>query len=412
MKEYGLSYIKDYSTDDIELSGGIYDTNYYSTDKSGRIWDIGIYFNTVIISDKETKPEVMLDLYVRLNFDQIDLYWEGGDAVEYGSAWYSTPSGYAADFDFRDLNIEYDFLDVDTEKPMDIAVAADLLGVSKESLNAFILDLAEERYEQHEDWIIEAAVDNANNSYDDYYESFDNTFEALNSLNEVFSYKEEEILSDEEVKEITAKIAELKPQYKEASEKRRAREKKLGAAGMSWQEIDEDPEYKKLEEITLTLWRQLSPLEKKLNRHNDIIKYQTAGDQIATKDDFWHFLGDSISVDVELEVDVYVEADEYPSGWDSRNDSITWTTTPARYGTLRRWTTEVDLTEELVAGFLGKKVEEITVKDLMDFDEKGFEEYLAETDEIIEQAQKEAEKAVENSDYDYDDVDWKDEDWN
>lgn len=411
MKEYSLSYIKDYSTDDIELSGGIYDTNYYSTDKSGRIWDIGIYFNTVIISDKETKPEVMLDLYVRLNFDQIDLYWEGGDAVEYGSAWYSTPSGYTADFDFRDLNIEYDFLDIDTEKPMDIAVVADLLGVSKESLNAFILDLAEERYEQHEDWIIEAAVDNANNSYDDYYESFDNTFEALNSLNEVFSYKEEEILSDEEVKEITAKIAELKPQYKEASEKRRAREKKLGAAGMSWQEIDEDPEYKKLEEITLTLWRQLSPLEKKLNRHNDIIKYQTAGDQIATKDDFWHFLGDSISVDVELEVDVYVEADEYPSGWDSHNDSITWTTTPARYGTLRRWTTEVDLTEELVANFLGKKVEEITVKDLMDFDEKGFEEYLAETDEIIEQAQKEAEKAVENSDYDYDDVDWKDEDW-
>lgn len=411
MKEYSLSYIKDYSTDDIELSGGIYDTNYYSTDKSGRIWDIGIYFNTVIISDKETKPEVMLDLYVRLNFDQIDLYWEGGDAVEYGSAWYSTPSGYTADFDFRDLNIEYDFLDIDTEKPMDIAVVADLLGVSKESLNAFILDLAEERYEQHEDWIIEAAVDNANNSYDDYYESFDNTFEALNSLNEVFSYKEEEILSDEEVKEITAKIAELKPQYKEASEKRRAREKKLGAAGMSWQEIDEDSEYKKLEELTLTLWRQLSPLEKKLNRHNDIIKYQTAGDQIATKDDFWHFLGDSISVDVELEVDVYVEADEYPSGWDPRNDSITWTTVPARYGTLRRWTTEVDLTEELVADFLGKKVEEITVKDLMDFDEKGFEEYLAETDEIIEQAQKEAEKAVENSDYDYDDVDWKDEDW-
>lgn len=250
-----------------------------------------------------------------------------------------------------------------------------------------------------------------NNTRIDRSYDFNTAIAALNSLNEVFSYKKEEILSDEEVKEITAKIAELKPQYKEASEKRRAREKKLGAAGMSWQEIDEDSEYKKLEEITLTLWRQLSPLEKKLNRHNDIIKYQTAGDQIATKDDFWHFLGDSISVDVELEVDVYVEADEYPSGWDPRNDSITWTTTPARYGTLRRWTTEVDLTEELVANFLGKKVEEITVKDLMDFDEKGFEEYLAETDEIIEQAQKEAEKAVENSDYDYYDVDWKDEDW-
>lgn len=73
MKEYSLSYIEDYSTDDIELIGGKYDTNYYSTDKSGHRWDIGIYFNTVVTSDKETNPEVILDLYVRLDYDQIDL---------------------------------------------------------------------------------------------------------------------------------------------------------------------------------------------------------------------------------------------------------------------------------------------------------------------------------------------------
>ena len=116
---------------------------------------------------------------------------------------------------------------------MDIAAAADLLGVSEESLNAFILDLAKEKYEHYEDWIIEAAIDNVKDSYDDYYESFDSAFKALDSLNEAFNYKEEEILSDEEVKKITAKIAELEPQYEEATKKRRAKEKELKAAGMS-----------------------------------------------------------------------------------------------------------------------------------------------------------------------------------
>jgi len=73
MKEYNLSYSKEYLTRDIESIGGSYDTNYYSTDKSGRRWDIGIYFNTVVTSDKETNPEVSLDLYIRLDYDQIDL---------------------------------------------------------------------------------------------------------------------------------------------------------------------------------------------------------------------------------------------------------------------------------------------------------------------------------------------------
>lgn len=411
MEEYSLSYIEDCSTDDIESIGGKYDTNYYSTDKSGRRWDIGIYFNTVITSDKENKPEVILDLYVRLNYDQIDLSWEDGDTVEYGSAWYSTPSGYAADFDLRDLNIEYDFLDINTEKPMDIAAVANLLGVSEESLNAFILDLAKNKYEHYEDWIIEAAIDNVKDSYDDYYESFDNAFEALDSLNEVFNYKEEEILSDEEIKELTAKISELEPQYKEASEKRRAKRKELKAVGMNWQEIDKDPEYKKLDDITIAIWRQLSPLEKKLDRHNAIIRYRTAGDQIATEDDWDEIVCRSWDVDVEVEVATYEEEDEYPSGWDSRNDSIIWTTTPARRGTINHWGITVEATKEQIADFLGKKIEEVTVKDLMNFDEEGFEEYLAETEAVIEQAQKEAEEAVEKGDYEYDQVDWEDEGW-
>ena len=55
MEEYKLNYLKDYSTDDMEAVSATHDTNYYSTDKSGREWDIGIYFGTILTSDKETK---------------------------------------------------------------------------------------------------------------------------------------------------------------------------------------------------------------------------------------------------------------------------------------------------------------------------------------------------------------------
>lgn len=240
---------------------------------------------------------------------------------------------------------------------------------------------------------------------------FNTAIAALNSLTEGFSYKDEELLSDEEFKEVTAKIAELEPPYKEASNNRMAKRNELKAAGMGWREIYENPEYKELDEIVTVAWRQLRPWKDKLNRHNAIIKYQTAGDQIATEEDWDDVISRSWDIRVEVEVEVYEEEDEYPSGWDSRNDSITWTTTPARYGKIRRWSIGVEVTEEMVADFLGKKVEEVTVKDLMDLDEKGFEEYLAETDDAIEQAQEVAEKAVEDGDYDYDDVDWEDDGW-
>ena len=62
-------------------------------------------------------------------------------------------------------------------------------------------------------------------------------------------------------------------------------------------------------------------------------------------------------------------------------------------------------TEELVVDFLEKGVEEVTVKDLMNLNEKDFEEYLAGKDDIIKQARKEAKEAVENGDYDDSQVD-------
>ena len=288
MEEYKLSYLKDYSTDDMEAVRSAYDKTSYGTDKSGHGWDIGIYFGTVLTSDKETNPEVLLDLYVRLNYDQIEMSWEDGITVEYGSTWSKMPSGYVVDVypEFKDLNVEYDFLDVDTEEHMDIGAAADLLGVSKESLNAFILDLAKEKFDEWEDEILDAAIEYKKDDYDpDYYESFNNAFEALSSLNEVFDYKEEEILSDREIKELNAKIAELRSQYEEAKEKFDIKYDELKAADLSSSDIYKDPEYRKLSDTAKALWKQIFELRQKLSKHNDIIKYQTTGDQIATEDD-------------------------------------------------------------------------------------------------------------------------------
>ena len=185
MEEYKLNYLKDYSTDDMEAAGDARDTNYYSTDKSGHRWDIGVYFGTVLTSDKETNPEVLLDLYIRLNYDQIEVSWEDGATEEFWGAPVKMPSGYVADVypDFKDLNVEYDLLDVDTDELMDIVAAADLLGVSKESLNAFILDLAKEKFDEWEDEILDAAIEYKKDDYDpdDYYESL---WEELNSSDE------------------------------------------------------------------------------------------------------------------------------------------------------------------------------------------------------------------------------------
>ena len=420
MKEYKLSYLKDYSTDDMEAAGDAHDTNYYSTDKSGHRWDIGIYFGTILTSDKETNPEVLLNLFIRLNYDQINLSWEDGETVEYGSAWVKTPSGYVADDypKFKDLNVEYDFLDADTEEPIDIAVAADLLGVSKESLNAFILDLAKEKFDQWEDEILDAAVeyweDYWKSGYDpDYYESFDDAFKALNSLNEVFDYKEEEILSDREIKEINARVAELRSQYEEAEEKSDIKYEELKAAGLSSSNIFKDPEYRKLSNAAKALWKQIFTLEKKLDKHNTIIKYQTTGDQIATEDDWDTVVGTWDDIEVEVDVEIDEEEGEYLSGWDYRTDSVRWTSTPARHRILHYWTISVDVTKEMVADFLEKKVEEVTVKDIMnlDSDYEDFAKYLAERDDVIKQARKEAEEAVEKGNYDDSQVDWEDDSW-
>lgn len=237
-----------------------------------------------------------------------------------------------------------------------------------------------------------------------------NVYEELDALNEVFTYTEDEILSDEELKEVTAKVAELEPEYEKAVKASRAKLKELRAAGGTMKSIWEDPEYKKLFDLGGELYRQLAPFKKKLDRHNEIIKYQTATDsQLATEEDWDRIIGYEWEVEVEdLEVEVYREESEYESGWDSMRDSIIYTTVPAQSGYITRWTVSVEVTKEQVADFLNKAVEEVTTRDIMDLDDKEFTDYLSTLDEVIAQAEKEASEAVDNGDYDYDSVSWDD----
>lgn len=234
-----------------------------------------------------------------------------------------------------------------------------------------------------------------------------NVYEELDTLNEVFTYKEDEILSDEELKEITAKVAELEPKYDEANSARLAKLKELKAAGVR---PFDDVEFRELADKSFELWKQLSPFKKKLDRHNEILRYKSAADsQLATEEDWDRLIGYEWDVEVEdLEVEVSTEEDEYPSGWDYSRDDIIWTRTPAQSGIINNWTVSVEVTKEQVAEFLNKKVEEVTTKDIMDLDEKEFTNYLSTLDEVIDKAIKEATEAADSGDYDYDSVSWDD----
>lgn len=238
-------------------------------------------------------------------------------------------------------------------------------------------------------------------------------YEELDTINEVFNYKEEDILSDEEVKELTDKIAALKPQEDKARAACQAIRDRLKADNVPINKWSEDPEYRKTSDVYRSVRDQIWPLKIKLKKHNEILKYKSAEGQLATEEDWDRILDYEWDVEVEdLEVEVYREESEYESGWDSMRDSIIYTTVPAQSGHITRWTVSVEVTKEHVAEFLGKEIEEVTTRDIMDLDEKAFTEHLATYDEVIDRAIKEAEEAVESGDYDYDDVSWdEDDDW-
>ena len=240
---------------------------------------------------------------------------------------------------------------------------------------------------------------------------FMSLYEELDTLNEVFNYNENEILSDEELKKITAQLAEITPLYKKADEAARAKYKELKAStGSNTRAIINNPEYRELAEKRGEIGHQLWPLQRKLDRHNEILRYKSATDsQLATEEDWGRILDYEWDITVEdLEVEVSTEETEYPSGWNHSTDSPSWTTVPAQYGVIDSWSISVEVTKEHVADFLDKKVEEVTTKDIMDLDEKAFTNYLSTLDEFIDQAEAAATKAAEDGDYDYDHVKWDD----
>lgn len=238
-------------------------------------------------------------------------------------------------------------------------------------------------------------------------------YEKLDTINEVFNYKEEDILSDEEVKELTDKIAALKPQEDKARAACQAIRDRLKADNVPINKWSEDPEYRKTSDVYRSVRDQIWPLKIKLKKHNEILKYKSAEGQLATEEDWDRILGYEWDVEVEdLEVKVYREESEYESGWDSMRDSIIYTTVPAQSGYITRWSVTVEVTKEHVAEFLDKEVDEVTTRDIMDLDEKEFTEYLSNCEDVIDKAIKEAEEAAESGDYDYDAVSWdEDDDW-
>lgn len=237
-------------------------------------------------------------------------------------------------------------------------------------------------------------------------------YEKLNTINEVFNYKEEDILSEEEVKELKAKIAELKPQEDKARVEHQAIRNKLKTDHVPFSKWKENPEYRKTLAVYRSVSDQIWPLKIKLKKHNEILKYKSAEDQLATEEDWDRILGYEWEVEVDdLEVKVYREERKYESGWNSMRDSIIYTTVPAQSGYITRWNVSVEVTKEQVAEFLNKEVSEITTRDIMDLDETAFTEHLATYDEVIDKAIKEAEEAAESGDYDYDDISWDEDDW-
>lgn len=233
-------------------------------------------------------------------------------------------------------------------------------------------------------------------------------YESLNTLNESINYDEKNILSDQELKELKDKLAIVEPELKRLKEisakKRDIVVSKFGR--FNWdRSTPEFQEYQEAYDAWLKLYKEVSPLQSKLFKHEETLRYKNAGEGLATEEDWEEILYTWDDIEVEgLEVEVEEDEDEYPSGWNPRTDSIIWTRVPAKRGVISRWTTSVDVTKEHVAEYLKKKVEEITTRDLMELDESDFATYLSELDEVIAKAEKEAAE-----DYEYDNVDWYDD---
>lgn len=221
-----------------------------------------------------------------------------------------------------------------------------------------------------------------------------------------FIADESNVLTEEEIAKLNAECDRLRPIVTTALNNYKIKQKEIKTElGGEWPITKDYPELLDLRNKYFAIRKELGDIEDKLSLHERTVRYLKDGENaIATEAD-WEECLDRLPCEFTFELDLEIreDADEYPSGWDSRTDSITYTTVPARTGYINSWDMEIEVDCELVARYLDKKVEEITVKDLLDIDDEDFNEFVITDDKCMTAAEDDA-----RENYDYDDVSWED----
>lgn len=191
-------------------------------------------------------------------------------------------------------------------------------------------------------------------------------------------YNKEDLLTDEQLKELNDRINTLVNETKD-------------------NQITHQEYYEKI--------RELSKLRRELAAHERAKKYLEASDELATEED-WEECLSNLPEEFEfedLEVEVQFEETSAPVDWNYSTDSIIWKDYPAQTGYINKYTMIMEPSEDLVAEFLKKDVTLITKRDLI-FDPDDYYSFILEAH--VEDAAQEAEEAWENGQIDYDEVDW------
>lgn len=138
--------------------------------------------------------------------------------------------------------------------------------------------------------------------------------------------------------------------------------------------------------------------------------------EIATEED-WDNCLEELPNEFEYEdlgLEIFVEEDEAPVGWDSYTDSIVYQNYPAKQGTLNKYIFYCDPDYELVLKYLGKKDKnEVTKEDLISVvnDENIYSSYSTFVlENCRDKALEEAEEEWKEGSISPYDVDWFDED--
>ena len=202
-------------------------------------------------------------------------------------------------------------------------------------------------------------------------------------LNEEFN--QEDILSEDEVQELTSKLDKLNDELT-----------KLRA-------VPQEERTEKFWEHRRAVQKELNDVKNKLNIHTKTKKYFETEEGLAEEKD-WDELFDILPEEFEFEdlhVEVESEASDEPVGWNYNTDSIIYKEYPAQHGYVENWTYTIYPSKELIARMLNKKIEDITKRDLASFDEDDYYDFILNDEKCIE----EVSKYIQDN-WEYDDVIW------